>query len=45
MRVNLTGVWIIKVKYFTVRSRIKREKRNGWFNSELRVLRWDKIIK
>ena len=32
------------VEHFTVRSRINREKRNEWFNSELRVLR-DKIIK
>ena len=33
------------VEHFTVRSRINREKRNEWFNSELRVLRRHKIIK
>ena len=33
------------VEHFTVRSRINREKWNEWFNSELRVLRRDKIIK
>ena len=33
------------VEHFTVRLRINREKRNEFFNSELRVLRRDKIIK
>ena len=33
------------VKHFTVRSRINREKRNEWLNSELRALRRHKIIK
>ena len=33
------------VEHFTVRSRVNREKRNEWFNSEFRVLRRYKIIK
>ena len=33
------------VEHFTVKSRINREKRNVWFNSELRALRRHKNIK
>ena len=33
------------VEHFAVRSRINREKGIEWFNSEIRVLRRDKIIK
>ena len=42
---NDIGANLTTVKHFTVRSRVNREKRNEWFNSEFRVLRRGNILK